>query len=155
MYGESEGKEGKGLFPARCVFSTDLHSLGQYLQEGKRNICETFLILDDDRGRLGVPAAASDTDGKGADGLAFVAGKSFTELTRAALEGTMDAHTAGGVPVSAIRIPRLDEDTLGGLVYFFEHVVALGGYMLGINPFDQPGVEAYKKAMYERLGRTI
>lgn len=153
LFGESEGKQGKGLFPTRCVFSTDLHSLGQYLQDGQRNVCETFLVLEDDRGRLRVPAAATDTDGSGPDGLSFVAGKTFSELTRAALEGTMDAHQAGGVPVQTIRIARLDEDTLGGLIYFFEHVVALGGYLLEINPFDQPGVEAYKKAMYQRLGR--
>lgn len=153
LFGESEGKQGKGLFPARCVFSTDLHSLGQYLQDGKRNVCETFLVLDDDRGKLRVPAVAADADGTGPDGLSFVAGKSFSELTRAALEGTMDAHEAGGVPVQAIRIARLDEDALGGLIYFFEHVVALGGYLLDINPFDQPGVEAYKKAMYQRLGK--
>lgn len=152
LFGESEGKQGKGLFPARCVFSTDLHSLGQYLQDGKRNVCETFLVLEDDRGRLRVPSVAADADGNGPDGLSFVAGKSFSDLTRAALEGTMDAHKAGGVPVQAIHIARIDEDTLGGLIYFFEHVVALGGYLLGINPFDQPGVEAYKKAMYQRLG---
>ena len=154
LFGESEGKAGKGLFPARCVFSTDLHSLGQYLQDGKRNVCETFLVLEDDRGRLRVPSVSSDADGNGPDGLAFVAGKSFSELTWAALEGTMDAHQAGGVPVNAIRVNRLDEDTLGGLIYFFEHVVALGGYLLEINPFDQPGVEDYKKAMYQRLGRN-
>lgn len=155
LFGESEGKDGRGLFPARCVFSTDLHSLGQYLQDGKRNVCETFLVLEDDRGRLRVPSVAADEDGSGPDGLAFVAGKTFSELTRAALEGTMDAHEHGGVPVQAISISRLDEDTLGGLIYFFEHVVALGGYLLGINPFDQPGVEAYKKAMYQRLGRQV
>lgn len=155
LFGESEGKEGKGLFPARCVFSTDLHSLGQYLQDGKRNVTETFLILEDDRGRLRVPSVAADDDGNGPDGLAFVAGKTFSELTRAALEGTMDAHEGGGVPVQAIRIARLDEDSIGGLIYFFEHVVALGGYLMGINPFDQPGVEAYKKGMYQQLGRSV
>ena len=153
LFGESEGKEHKGLFPATCLFSTDLHSLGQYLQEGRRNVTETFLTLKDDRGHLAVPEWDSDSDGSTADGLSFVAGKSFSDVTQAALHGTMDAHVQGGVPVQHLEIDRLDENALGGLIYFFEHVVAIGGYLLGINPFDQPGVEAYKRAMYERLGR--
>lgn len=155
LFGESEGKEHKGLFPATCQFSTDLHSLGQYLQEGRRNVTETFLTLKDDRGNLTVPEWDSDADGSTADGLSFVAGKSFSEVTQAALHGTMDAHVQGGVPVQHLVIDRLDENALGGLIYFFEHVVAVGGYLLGINPFDQPGVEAYKRAMYERLGRQL
>ena len=153
LFGESEGKNHKGLFPATCVFSTDLHSLGQYLQEGRRNLTETFLVLDDDLGKLEVPIESSDSDGNGADGLSFVGGKRFSDLTKAALEGTMQAHSEGGVPVNLLRLKRLDEDSLGGLIYFFEHVVAVGGYLLGINPFDQPGVEAYKRAMYARLGK--
>jgi len=153
LYGESEGKGHKGLFPATCLFSTDLHSLGQYIQQGKRNLTETFLTLKDDGGHLSIPGMSTDTDDSSADGLAFVAGKSFSEVTRAALEGTMQAHAEGGVPIQHLTIARLDENTLGGLIYFFEHVVALGGYLLGINPFDQPGVEDYKKAMYARLGR--
>lgn len=153
LFGESEGKEHKGLFPATCLFSTDLHSLGQYLQEGRRNVTETFLTLKDDRGHMTVPEWDSDADGSTADGLSFVAGKSFSEVTQAALHGTMDAHVQGGVPVQHLEIERLDENSLGALIYFFEHVVAIGGYLLGINPFDQPGVEAYKRAMYERLGR--
>ncbi len=153
LFGESEGKERKGLFPATCLFSTDLHSLGQYLQDGRRNVTETFLTLRDDRGSLEVPSSAGDDEGQGADGLAFVAGKTFSEVTRAALLGTMEAHAQGGVPVHHLEIERLDENALGGLIYFFEHAVAVGGYLLGINPFDQPGVEAYKKAMYAQLGR--
>lgn len=153
LFGESEGKEHKGLFPTTCLFSTDLHSLGQYLQEGRRNVAETFLTLKDDRGQLQIPEWDSDADGSTADGLSFVAGKTFSDVTQAALHGTMDAHVQGGVPVNHLEVDRLDENTLGGLIYFFEHVVAVGGYLLGINPFDQPGVEAYKKAMYERLGR--
>ena len=153
LFGESEGKEHLGLFPATCVFTTDLHSLGQYLQDGRRNLVETFLDIDHDRTHMQVPSDPGDVDGNGADGLAFVAGKSFADMTRAALEGTMQAHLDGGVPVHRIVLNRLDEDVLGGLIYFFEHVVAVSGYLLGINPFDQPGVEAYKKAMYSRLGR--
>ena len=153
LFGESEGKEHKGIFPTTCLFSTDLHSLGQYLQEGRRNVAETFLTLGDDRGHITVPEWDSDADGSTADGLSFVAGKTFSDVTQAALHGTMDAHVQGGVPVQHLEIERLDENALGGLIYFFEHVVAIGGYLLGVNPFDQPGVEAYKRAMYERLGR--
>ena len=153
LFGESEGKEHKGLFPATCQFSTDLHSLGQYIQDGRRSLTETFLTLKDDRGALRIPDLPGDSDGSGADGLAFVAGNSFSDVTEAALQGTMDAHFQGGVPVQHISLTRLDENELGGLIYFFEHAVAIGGYLLGVNPFDQPGVEAYKKAMYGRLGR--
>ena len=154
LYGESEGKDHKGLFPVTCLFSTDLHSLGQYIQEGRRTLAETFLTLEHDGGQLKIPHLPDDASNQSPDGLAFVAGKSFSDITRAALEGTMEAHAMGGVPVQHISVPRLDENTLGGLIYFFEHVVALGGYLLGINPFDQPGVEDYKKAMYARLGRS-
>jgi glucose-6-phosphate isomerase len=153
LFGESEGKEHKGLFPATCQFSTDLHSLGQYIQDGRRTLTETFLTLENDQGALQIPDLPGDSEGASADGLAFVAGKSFSDVTEAALQGTMDAHTQGGVPVQHIVLNRLDENALGGLIYFFEHAVAVGGYLLGINPFDQPGVEAYKKAMYARLGR--
>ena len=100
-----------------------------------------------------IPQLPTDTNDESLDGLGFVAGKRFSDITRAALEGTMEAHANGGVPVQHLIIPRLDENTLGGLIYFFEHTVALGGYLLGINPFDQPGVEDYKKAMYAQLGR--
>lgn len=153
LFGESEGKEHRGLFPTTCLFSTDLHSLGQYLQEGKRTVIETFLTLNEDGGALRIPQLPTDPKGESADGLAFVAGKTFSEVTNAALGGTMDAHTRGGVPVQHISLSRLDEGALGGLIYFFEHAVSVGGYLLGLNPFDQPGVEAYKKAMYAQLGR--
>lgn len=153
LFGESEGKDHRGLFPVTCLFSTDLHSLGQYIQKGRRNVIETFLTLEDDGGHVTIPQLPTDTNDESLDGLGFVAGKRFSDITRAALEGTMEAHANGGVPVQHLIIPRLDENTLGGLIYFFEHTVALGGYLLGINPFDQPGVEDYKKAMYAQLGR--
>jgi len=153
LFGESEGKERKGLLPVTCQFSTDLHSLGQYLQEGKRNLVETFLMVGSARVDQTIPTFASDADDSSPDGLAFVADRSLSEVTRAAYEGTLAAHVAGGVPVQSIEVDELNEETLGGLIYFFEHAVAVGGYLLGINPFDQPGVEAYKKEMFSRLGR--
>jgi len=148
LFGESEGKDKRGLFPATCTYTTDLHSIGQYVQEGKRNLIETFLIVDDDRRSAEIPF-----DSKDPDGLNYVAGKTLTEVNKAAYSGTMEAHLAGGVPVQSITMDSISEENIGRLVYFFEHAVSLGGYLLGINPFDQPGVEAYKSEMFRLLGR--
>ncbi|NNF04876.1 MAG: glucose-6-phosphate isomerase [Rhodothermales bacterium] len=148
LFGESEGKNHRGLFPAVCTYSTDLHSLGQFVQDGPRNLVETFLTVDRPSSRLTIPSDAAD-----ADGLNYLAGRSVHDVNRAAFEGTIAAHRQGGVPVSSIRLPALSEETVGRLIYFFEHAVAVGGYLLGVNPFDQPGVEAYKREMFSRLGR--
>jgi glucose-6-phosphate isomerase len=148
LFGESEGKEHKGLFPVPVQYSTDLHSVGQYVQDGRRNVAETFLLPNDDAGGLVIPGSP-DAD----DGLDFVAGRTLSLVNRKAAEGTIRAHVAGGVPVQVIRIPSIDPTSVGGLLYFFEHAVSVSGYLLGVNPFDQPGVEAYKREMYSLLGQ--
>ncbi len=147
LFGESEGKEGTGLYPATVQYSTDLHSLGQYMQEGRRIVVETFLMAEDDGGDLVIPSMDADLDG-----LNAVAGKTMTDVTRSAYEGTAKAHTDGGVPNFTVWLETIDAGSLGELIYFFEHAVAVSGYLLGVNPFDQPGVEAYKREMYQRLG---
>lgn len=148
LFGESEGKQGTGLYPTTAQFSTDLHSLGQYLQQGRRSLVETFLMLDDDDGNLEVPHQDANLDA-----LNYLAGRTFSDVTRSAYEGTAEAHAEGDLPNMTIRMPRLDAGTLGELIYFFEHAVAASGYLLGVNPFNQPGVEAYKNAMFRLLGR--
>ncbi len=148
LFGESEGKQGTGLFPSIAQYSTDLHSFGQYVQEGQRSLVETFLMLDEDEGNLAVPATDANLDG-----LDYLAGRSMSEINLAAYEGTARAHAEGGVPNMAIWLDRLSPNTVGELIYFFEHAVSVGGYMLGLNPFDQPGVEAYKTEMFRRLGK--
>ena len=148
LFGESEGKNHRGLFPAVCTYSTDLHSLGQFVQDGPRNLMETFLTVDRPPSSLTVPSDAAN-----ADGLNYLAGRTVHDVNRAAFEGTIAAHRKGGVPVASIRLPTLSEESIGRLIYFFEHAVAVGGYLLGVNPFDQPGVEAYKKEMFSRLGK--
>lgn len=148
LYGESEGKGHKGLFPATVQYSTDLHSLGQYVQDGRRNLVETFLLADDDGGALVIP----DTPDAG-DGLDYLSGRTLSYVNRKAAEGTIRAHQAGGVPVQTIRIPSVSPTSVGELLYFFEHAAGVSGYLLGVNPFDQPGVEAYKKEMFSLLGR--
>jgi glucose-6-phosphate isomerase len=147
LFGESEGKDGKGLYPAVHGYSTDLHSLGQMVQDGERNLIETFLEVSEDKDTLVLQADPSDFDG-----LNYLAGRTMHQVNTIALQGTREAHEAGGVPVITIRLNRLDATTLGGLIYFFELATALYGYALGVNPFDQPGVEDYKKAMYRLLG---
>jgi len=147
LFAESEGKDLKGLFPTTCTYSGDLHSLGQYLQSGRRNLIETFLMIDSDRPSIEVP----DENGS-LDGLDFVAGKSIKSIAHAAFLGTTRAHLSGGVPVHIITMDGLTEENLGRLIYFFEHAVSVGGYLLGINPFDQPGVDAYKSEMLRVLG---
>jgi glucose-6-phosphate isomerase len=148
LFGESEGKENKGIFPAGAGFTTDLHSLGQYIQEGLRILFETTLSIDHPRRELTVPQ-----DSKNLDGLNFLSGKRISEINRMAELGTLLAHIDGGVPNIRINLPTVDEENLGQLIYFFEFACAISGYSLGVNPFDQPGVEAYKKNMFALLNK--
>lgn len=148
LFGESEGKERKGLFPASVQYSTDLHSLGQYMQDGQRIVAETFVMVEDDGGDLAVPNSPANLDG-----LNYLTGETLRHVNRQAYEGTAKAHQEGGVPTLTLWLDRLTPDSLGQVLYFFEHAVAIGGYLLGVNPFDQPGVEAYKKEMFHLLGR--
>lgn len=148
LFGESEGKDGKGIFPASVVFTTDLHSMGQYIQDGMRNIFETFIEFEKPDGELLIPE-----DPANVDGLNFIAGKSVDFVNRCASKGTIIAHNDGGVPALTITLGARDEYCFGELVFFFEKACALSGYMLGINPFNQPGVEDYKKNMFALLGK--
>ena len=148
LYGESEGKDGKGLFPASVTFSTDLHSMGQYVQDGKRILFETVVTIDD----CGADVVIKE-DSENGDGLNFLSGKTMSFVNKKAFEGTVLAHTDGGVPNLVISMDKADEENLGRLIYFFEKACAISGYMLGVNPFDQPGVEAYKKNMFALLGK--
>ena len=148
LYGESEGKEGKGLFPASVEFTADLHSMGQYIQEGKRIMFETVVRLGASDRQLLVPHDEDD-----GDGLNFVAGKSMDFIRDKAMEGTLLAHTEGGVPNLIVKTDGKSAADLGGLIYFFEYACGLSGYLLEVNPFDQPGVEAYKKNMFALLGK--
>ncbi|MBR2453570.1 MAG: glucose-6-phosphate isomerase [Clostridia bacterium] len=148
LYGESEGKDKKGIYPSSVTFSTDLHSLGQYIQDGQRMLFETVIDLHQSGSSLCVPH-----DEANIDGLNFLAGKSFNEVNRTAMLATILAHTDGGVPNLVIEAEDRSAKTLGELIYFFELACAVSGYVLGVNPFDQPGVEAYKKNMFILLGK--
>lgn len=148
LFGESEGKDQKGIYPSSANFSTDLHSLGQYVQEGRRILFETVIKVDKPKHELTINEIEKDLDG-----LNYLAGKSIDFVNNKAFEGTLLAHTDGGVPNLIINIPQLDEYTFGYLVYFFEKACAMSGYLLGVNPFDQPGVEAYKTNMFALLGK--
>jgi glucose-6-phosphate isomerase len=148
LYGESEGKENKGIFPAGVGFTTDLHSMGQYIQEGTRLMFETILSVENSGKELRVPFLEKDPDG-----LNFLAGKRLTGINHMAEMGTLLAHVDGDVPNIRISVTELNEGTLGELIYFFEFACALSGYLLGVNPFDQPGVEAYKKNMFALIGK--
>ena len=148
LYGESEGKENKGIFPASVDFSTDLHSMGQWIQEGERTIYETVISVEKTQYSLQVPS-----DKANLDGLNFLAGKHVDEVNKMAELGTQLAHVDGGVPNMRIVIPALNEESLGGLLYFFEKACGISGYLLGVNPFNQPGVEAYKKNMFALLNK--
>lgn len=148
LFGESEGKESKGIFPAGAVFSTDLHSLGQYIQEGERLLFETVLSVEQNVHTLPIPFMEDN-----ADGLNYLQKKSIHEINLTAEKGTRLAHLEGNVPNMTISISSISEQTLGELIFFFEFSCALGGYMLQINPFDQPGVEAYKSNMFHLLGK--
>ena len=148
LFGESEGKDQKGIFPSSANFSTDLHSLGQYVQEGRRDLFETIIKVETPRHELTIEEEASDLDG-----LNYLAGQTVDFVNTKAFEGTMLAHTDGGVPNLVVNIPSMDAYTFGYLVYFFEKACAMSGYLLGVNPFDQPGVEAYKVNMFALLGK--
>ena len=148
LYGESEGKENKGILPAGVNFTTDLHSLGQYIQEGLRNIFETVISVEQPKKKLVIPM-----DDENLDGMNFIAGKTIQEVNRMAELGTLLAHIDGKVPNIRISIPQLNEESLGELIYFFEFACGLSGYLLGVNPFDQPGVEAYKANMFALLDK--
>ena len=148
LFGESEGKDNKGLFPASVIFSTDLHSMGQYVQDGSRIMFETVVTFGESD--KDVVIEKEENDG---DGLNFLAGKTMSFVNEKAFEGTVLAHTDGGVPNLVINVDKPDEENLGELIYFFEKACAISGYMLGVNPFDQPGVESYKKNMFALLGK--
>ena len=148
LFGESEGKENKGIFPAGCIFSTDLHSLGQYVQEGERMLFETVISVENAHHTLPIPY-----DEQNIDKLNYLQQKKIQEINQTAETGTRMAHIDGGVPNLRIVVPEICEEILGELIYFFEFSCALGGYLLDINPFDQPGVEAYKKNMFRLLGK--
>ncbi len=149
LFGESEGKDQKGIFPASVDFTTDLHSLGQYIQEGLRNIFETVLVVDKPKHDFTIAA-----DPENIDGLNFVAGKTMSFVNQQAFKGTLLAHTDGGVPNLVLGIPEISPYYFGALTYFFEKACAISGYLLGVNPFDQPGVEAYKVNMFALLGKA-
>jgi glucose-6-phosphate isomerase len=148
LFGESEGKGGKGLFPAGAEFTADLHSMGQYIQEGQRLMFETVVRFEKPLREMKVPRDPED-----GDGLNFLAGEKLEFVNEQALRGTLLAHVDGGVPNVILNLARRDEREVGGLIYFFEYACALSGYLLGGNPFDQPGVEAYKKNMFALLGK--
>lgn len=148
LYGESEGKDSKGIFPASMDFSTDLHSLGQYLQDGTGNIFETILNIE--KPKLEVTII---NDEENLDGLNFISGKTMDYVNKRAFQGTMLAHMDGGVPINVLNIPEINEYYFGSMVYFFEKACGISGYILGVNPFDQPGVEEYKKNMFALLGK--
>ena len=148
LYGESEGKENKGLFPASVEFTADLHSMGQYIQQGERHMFETVVRFGPSRSKLQVPYDEAD-----GDGLNFLAGKDMDFIATQAMDGTLLAHVEGGVPNLIVRAGSIDAYTCGELIYFFEYACGLSGYLLGVNPFDQPGVEAYKKNMFALLGK--
>ena len=148
LYGESEGKDGKGLLPVGMDFTTDLHSLGQYVQQGKRNLIETVIKVEEPESDITIKI-----DEDNIDGLNFLAGKTVNFVNEKAMEGTIKAHVSGGVPNMLISLEKLDAKTIGHFIYFFEKACAMSGNLLGVNPFDQPGVEEYKKNMFQLLGK--
>ncbi len=148
LYGESEGKDNKGIFPASVVFSTDLHSMGQYIQDGRRDLFETVVLFDKCKREI-----TMGTDPENVDGLNFLCGKTMDFINRKAFEGTVLAHNDGGVPNIVLSVSEMTESELGYLIYFFEKACAISGYLLGVNPFNQPGVESYKKNMFALLGK--
>ena len=146
LYGESEGKDKKGIFPAGVDLTTDLHSMGQYIQDGERNLMETVLKVKTNSSEITIQA-----DDQNLDGLNYLAGKEMGYVNAKAMEGTIQAHVNGNVPNLLIEIEQLEEENIGELIYFFEKAVAMSGYLLGVNPFNQPGVEEYKKNMFRLL----
>ncbi|MCR5636607.1 MAG: glucose-6-phosphate isomerase [Clostridiales bacterium] len=148
LFGESEGKDNKGIFPASVIFSTDLHSMGQYIQDGRRNIFETVILFEKAKREIVI-----SHDDENTDGLNFLSGKTMSYVNRKAFEGTVLAHNDGGVPNVVLTLPEMNEYELGYFVYFMEKACAISGYLLGVNPFNQPGVESYKKNMFALLGK--
>ncbi|SHF12268.1 glucose-6-phosphate isomerase [Clostridium fallax] len=148
LYGESEGKDGKGIYPSAADFSTDLHSMGQYIQEGLRNIFETVINIEKPKYEMTIKESKENIDG-----LNFLAGKTMDFVNKKAFQGTTLAHNDGGVPNIVINVPEISPYYFGYMVYFFEKACGISGYLLGINPFNQPGVEAYKKNMFALLGK--
>ena len=148
LFGESECKDYKGIYPSSANYTTDLHSLGQYVQEGRRFLFETVVKVNNPKHNITIEEDSDDLDG-----LNYLAGKTIDEVNTKAFEGTLLAHTDGGVPNVVVNIPKLDEETFGYVVYFFELACAMSGYQLGVNPFNQPGVEAYKQNMFALLGK--
>ena len=148
LYGESEGKDNKGLFPASCIFSTDLHSMGQFIQDGARVMFETVVDIKKPKKDFFL-----ENDAQNLDGLNFLTGQNMSVVNRKAFEGTVLAHTEGGVPNIVLELEDTTEKSFGYMVYFFEKACAVSGYMLGINPFNQPDVESYKKNMFALLGK--
>lgn len=148
LYGESEGKDGKGIFPAACDFTTDLHSMGQWIQQGERSIFETVISIEQPNRKLLFPH-----DDENLDGLNFLEGKRVDAVNKMAELGTRLAHVDGGVPNIRVSVPKLDEYYLGQVIYFFEKACGISGLLEGVNPFNQPGVEAYKKNMFALLGK--
>ena len=146
LFGESEGKEGKGIYPSGVDFTTDLHSMGQYIQEGKRILFETVLRVENPQSNINI-----NSDDDNLDGLNYLANKDVDYVNKKAMEGTVQAHVSGGVPNIIINIEKLNEETVGHLIYFFEKACAMSGMILGVNPFNQPGVEEYKKNMFKLL----
>ena len=148
LFGESEGKDHKGLFPASVVFSTDLHSMGQYIQDGRRSLFETVVLIDKPQHEITLGNDPTDVDG-----LNYLEGRTMAFVNEKAFQGTVLAHNDGGVPNVVLHASDFSEDTLGQIIYFFEKACAISGYLLGVNPFDQPGVESYKKNMFALLGK--
>jgi len=148
LFGESEGKNGVGIYPASVEYNADLHSMGQYIQQGPRKLMETVVSFERPRRDYEFPFSIGDVDG-----LNYLAGRGFSDISRIAMEAVKAAHVAGGVPNIGISVPLRDEEGFANLVCFFEMACAISGYMLGVNPFDQPGVEAYKKNMFRMLGK--
>ena len=146
LYGESEGKDQKGIFPAGVDFTTDLHSMGQYIQEGRRNLFETVISIENQKSDITI-----NSDEDNLDGLNYLAGKTLDYVNKKAMEGTVEAHVSGDVPNIMLSIENLDEENIGELIYFFEKACAMSGMILGVNPFNQPGVEEYKKNMFKLL----
>ena len=150
LYGESEGKDQKGIFPAGVDFTTDLHSMGQYIQEGRRNLFETVISIENPKSDITI-----NSDEDNLDGLNYLSGKTLDYVNKKAMEGTVKAHVSGDVPNIMIDIENLDEENIGELIYFFEKACAMSGMILGVNPFNQPGVEEYKKNMFKLLKKPV
>lgn len=148
LFGESEGKQGKGIFPASVIYSTDLHSMGQYLQDGRRMLFETMVSFTEDQNQTEIPFDEED-----GDGLNYLVEKTLHEVNQTAMEATALAHAEGGVPILSLEVPKLDAHHAGYLLYFFMKSCAMSAYLSGVNPFDQPGVEQYKQNMFELLGK--